>query len=182
MNYPTEAEAIFNTPQQAAFDFLLAGDHQTVIYGALKRLHVYRSYPEYDDLVQEGRLAFVQSYLKAPATKHQDDHQLLVYIYQGVYWHLLNCLDQHRRHNNHQAQETTSPIKATDPRATLETNQMYQQLLSVLSPNEQRYLTAAYIDGLNVTEMARQFKVARKTIYWWKASVTQKAQIIWRTR
>ncbi|MCY9806339.1 sigma-70 family RNA polymerase sigma factor [Lentilactobacillus senioris] len=179
MNYPAEAMNIFETPQQAAFDFLLTGDHQNVIYGAIKRLHIYRSYAEYDDLVQEGRLAFVRSYLKAPATAHDDEHKLLVFIYQGVYWHLLNCLDQYRRKAEHQAETTTLPIQATDLEPTMETNQLYQQLLSVLSFNEQRYLTAAYIEGLNVTEMARQFEVSRKTIYWWKAGVAQKAKIIW---
>lgn len=179
MNYPQEMTEVFETPQQAAFDFLLTGDHQNVIYGAIKRLHIYRSYAEYDDLVQEGRLAFVRSYLKAPAATQTDEHKLLVFIYQGVYWHLLNCLDQLRRKAEHQAAEAVMPIPTTNLEPTLETNQLYQQLLSVLSPNEQRYLTAAYIQGLNVTEMARQFGVARKTIYWWKASVAQKAKIIW---
>lgn len=179
MKYPREATDIFETPQQAAFEFLLTGDHQNVIYGAIKRLHIYRSYEAYDDLVQEGRLAFVRSYLKAPEAVRKNEHKLLVYIYQGVYWHLLNCLDQLRRKEEHQTEATTLPIQATDLEPTMETNQLYQQLLSVLSPNERRYLTAAYVRGLNVSEMAREFEVSRKAIYWWKAGVAQKAKIIW---
>lgn len=179
MKYPAEAQEVFAAPQQAAFDFLLSGDHQNVIYGVLKRLHVYRSYPEYEDLIQEGRLAFVQCYQKAPATTREDEHRLLAYIYQGVYWQLLKCLDSQRRRAGHQTDDENKPQPVTDPQAQIESDQLYTQLLPLLSKNEQCYLTATYVDGLTVSEIARQMGVSRKSVYWWKAGVAQKAQIIW---
>lgn len=174
----TTIQQLLDTPEQAAFNYLLSKQHERIIYGALKRLHVYRRYSEFDDLVQEGRLAFIRTYLKAPAHYHQNEPQLNKYIYQGVYWHLLNQLDKQRRHDQHQIPDATANEEIHDPQADLLTQQLYQQLWQVCAAGERNYLTASYVDQLNVTEIARKYQVSRKTVYWWKAGVKQKAQII----
>lgn len=48
---------------QDAFDFLLDGDHELVVYGVLKKLHISKQNTYYDDMVQEGMLSFVEKYI-----------------------------------------------------------------------------------------------------------------------
>ncbi len=84
------------TDYQTAFDFMLEGDHEVVVFGVLKRLNVRPWHEHYQDLVQEGRLEFVDAYQKYP-DQRDDEKQMLSYIYQSVKWRLLDKLRRSTR-------------------------------------------------------------------------------------
>ncbi|WP_054690727.1 hypothetical protein [Fructilactobacillus florum] len=79
-----------------AFQFMLLDDHEVVIYGVLKRLNIRPFQQQYDDLAQEGRLAFVCAYQKYPHER-ENHPKMMNYIYQAVYWKLLDVLRQKTR-------------------------------------------------------------------------------------
>lgn len=58
---------------QDAFNFLLDGDHELVVYGVLKKLHIRHDNPYYDDLVQEGWLPSPKSTSKPSTSKNPRD-------------------------------------------------------------------------------------------------------------
>ncbi|WP_429970434.1 sigma factor [Fructilactobacillus sp. Tb1] len=81
-----------------AFDFLLEGDHEVVVFGVLKRLNVRPWHAHYQDLVQDGRLEFIAAYEKYPDDR-SNEKQMLSYIYQSVKWRMLDRLRRQTRVN-----------------------------------------------------------------------------------
>lgn len=59
---------------QDAFNFLLDGDHELVVYGVLKKLHITKGNTYYDDMVQEGMLSFVEKYIRAINLKKEPEY------------------------------------------------------------------------------------------------------------
>ncbi|MBD5069141.1 MAG: hypothetical protein HDT50_02970 [Lactobacillus sp.] len=47
---------------EKSFDYLLKNGNEVIIYGVLKRLHLARQMSDFEDLVEEGKLAFVVAY------------------------------------------------------------------------------------------------------------------------
>lgn len=162
---------------ELAFEFLMQDDHEVIIYGVLKRLNITKSHKDYDDLLQEGRLAFIKAYQRAP----KDDGQVcLPYIYQGVYWDLLDYLKRQTRINQHQETDDDNEILEL-PQANLpdcEIDLVYQQILKNCDNYQRKYLIGKYQLGLNPTEMARYFGVSRKTIYQWKQGILEIGQTV----
>lgn len=69
---------------------------EKVIFGALKQAHVWRRRPDYEDLVQEGYLVYVQTYLQyRPAHKTFDQRSFNIYAFQAICWHVRNLLRRH---------------------------------------------------------------------------------------
>ncbi|POH05717.1 sigma factor [Fructilactobacillus lindneri] len=79
-----------------AFQFMLKGDHEVVVYGVLKSLNIRPFHDNYQDLVQDGRLAFVAAYDKYPHER-ENQKKMLNYIYQSVRWQILDGLRQTNR-------------------------------------------------------------------------------------
>jgi RNA polymerase sigma factor (sigma-70 family) len=172
----------------AGFNYLIADDHQVVVYGVLKRLHVYPWQTNYADLKQEGFLVFAQKYNQYPGI--DADKPRLAYLYQAVYWHLLDILRKQTRIQQHQC---IPPVDKTGlPNwETLEDSYdaigewmgqtLYVKLWQKCNHRERRFLVGSYEQGLTITEMARQWHVSRKTIYQWKKRVQNKYKKIGNT-
>ncbi|GAY72040.1 sigma-70 family RNA polymerase sigma factor [Lentilactobacillus kosonis] len=173
-----------NEQYNEAFEFLTTGDHEVVIFGVLRRLHISPNHEYYDDMVQEGRLTFVNAYLKAPKT---NEKRQLVYIYQKVYWSMLDYLRKQSTVNDHKY-VPDEPTANQDELFEIptehsyvgdcETQATFAELMDICTKDERHYLLAAYKYGLNVTEIADQRGVSRPTVYKWKRSVLQKAKHI----
>jgi len=175
---------ITNEQYNEAFEFLTTGDHEVVIFGVLRRLHIQPNHEYYDDMVQEGRLVFVHAYLKTSATTEK---QKLVFIYQKVYWSMLDYLRKQSSVNDHKyvPDDSTSNEEELFELPTnhsyeveCETQAMFAELMDICTQDEKQYLLSAYKYGLNATEIASQYGVSRPTVYKWKRSVLQKAKNI----
>ncbi len=166
---------------QDAFDFLLDGDHELVVYGVLKKLHIRRDNPYYEDLVQEGMMAFVEKYIQAIKLKKEPGSYLL-FIYQGVYWYILDCLRKEMRHRagiDEPADEKDLLLELEDKKKSVgfyDAHIISDELRSQLSPEEARYLTLAYDYGMNITEIARECHASRTTVYKWRRGVINQFQ------
>ncbi|WP_283680483.1 sigma-70 family RNA polymerase sigma factor [Lentilactobacillus sp. Marseille-Q4993] len=167
---------------QEAFEFMQAGDHEVVIFGVLRRLHISPNHEYYDDMVQEGRMAFAEAYLKCG--DEDDTKRKLVFIYQKVYWTMLNYLKKQLRINGHryEADDTNEDplldIPAMNDDPDLDCKLQYEELMNQCTDKERQYLLAAYKYGMNFAEIAREYGVSRKTVYKWRDGLLKKAREI----
>ncbi|KRK88000.1 sigma-70 family RNA polymerase sigma factor [Lentilactobacillus sunkii] len=166
---------------QDAFNFLLDGDHELVVYGVLKKLYIRRDNPYYDDLVQEGMVAFVEKYIQAIGLNKEPD-SYLVFIYQGVYWYLLDYLRKEMRHRagiEEPDDKTNLMEELEDKKKSVgyyDTHILSDELMKQLTSDETRYLTLAYDYGMNISEIARECEASRTTVYQWRRGVIKKFQ------
>lgn len=167
-----------------AFKFLVAGDHEVIIFGVLRRLHIGPNHEYYDDMVQEGRLAFVNAYPQAPT---DSEKKRLVYIYQKVYWTMLDYLRKQTTLNNHKyVPDETTPeqdelfdIPAEHRFETeYDTHAVFAQLMDKCTESEKRFLLAAYKYGMNNAEIAREYRVSKPAVAKWRNGVHRKAKEI----
>ncbi|WP_249662718.1 sigma-70 family RNA polymerase sigma factor [Lentilactobacillus buchneri] len=166
---------------QDAFDFLLDGDHELVVYGVLKKLHISKQNTYYDDMVQEGMLSFVEKYIRA-INLEKEPESYLAYIYRGVYWDLINYLHKQITITEH----VEVPDDNVDPLAELpdgknsasyyDTHILSRQLMTELNPKEIKYLVLAYDYGMNISEIAKECGVSRKCVHAWRKRVINKLQ------
>lgn len=165
----------------AGFNYLISNDHQVVVYGVLKRLHIKPWQVNYADLKQEGFLVFAQKYAQYPGA--DDDKARLAYLYQAVYWHLLDILRKQNRLQQHQCCISTDATGMPDWESLHDPYDavgewvgatLYDELWKKCNSRERHFLSDSYDCGLTVTEMARKWHVSRKTIYQWKTGVQNK--------
>ncbi|PWF99762.1 sigma-70 family RNA polymerase sigma factor [Levilactobacillus bambusae] len=163
---------------EAAFDFLLAGDHEMVIYGNLKRLHIVPRDNRYDDFLQEARLLFIKAYQTFPQDPTSYPHQFLAYANTKIHWGLV---DQLRRDQRGMAlttpddSETLSELSQPDLDLDWRINEsdVIKTVLKRCSDAEQRYLLGI-LRGRSVAEIAHQYRVSRGTVYQWRHRVARK--------
>lgn len=152
-----------------------------MVHGALKRLGVWHTHPDYDDFVQQGLLKLVEAYETYPKDLEQAEYlkQFGGYAYQKVYWHMIDLL---RKQKRKWESEMAWPedLEGQHPDTHLSIEQGYQemellaQMLPLLTKKERAYLVDAVVNQMNVTEIAQKQGVARKTVYVWKKQVAVK--------
>lgn len=166
------------TLYKEAFDYLLAGDHEMVVYGVLKRLHVAKGNPLYDDLVQEGRMAFIQHFIKAKKMM-KDPDTYLAFIYQGVYWTLIDVMRKQRAVNSHvydpgEDDPLAEMADGAQTAATIDATALIESVKEICTLGEWNYLYRVYYLGMNITEIAAELGVNRKRIYKYRQNILQK--------
>ena len=70
---------------EKGFAYLLQAEHEKVIYGVLKHLHVSRQDPDYEDLVVEGQLVFAQAFcMYCESHAIVKEAEVMPYLYQKI--------------------------------------------------------------------------------------------------
>ncbi|KRM68176.1 hypothetical protein FD06_GL001390 [Apilactobacillus ozensis DSM 23829 = JCM 17196] len=155
-----------NNDYQASFKYLMANDHQVLIYGVLKKLNIRPFNQLYDDLYQEGVLAFIKKYNQCPADK--TDKQRLGFIYQGVYWQLLDYLRKDSLVGTRQENDDTELAylsASDDSNALIEKKLLLQKLQTICTKKELSYLYNKHELGMSVTELAEQENISRQSMH-----------------
>lgn len=167
------------------FNYLMQGDHKVVIFGVLKRLNIQRNTPQYDDLMQEGFIIFAKKYHQYQGP--DDDKQRLAYLYQGVYWHLLDQLRKESRNKqkiefmsvDNQDSWENQLIDDYSFESELSHNELLNQLWKLSSETERKLIYYRYYEGINnMTEISRQTNISTKTLNKWRKSLRQKINLI----
>lgn len=158
------------------FAYLMEENHQGLVHGVLKRLHILPNHPQYDDLVQEGCIRFAQKYVEYDATTAHNS--LLSYLYQGVYWHLLDLLRKQQRQTEHTQKMSADQegweaeiLDDGEPIGEVNDRELLNQLWLNCTHDQRKFLCSSFNEGMNVTEIARKYRVSRKTVYKWKQGV-----------
>lgn len=166
-----------------AFSFLREGDHELILYSALKRLHLSPLHRDYEDYLQESRLLFLKAYHQFPDDPKAKPHQFLAYAQQKVYWALLDQLRRQRWQTEHLATGDHDVLLAAlpanaDHHSVAEAHVMQDRLLQTIRDHgtlgEWTYLTGTLINHLTASEIARRCQVSRQTVYRWRQSLLRR--------
>ena len=168
---------------QDAFSFLTEGDHELILYSALKKLHLSPLHGDYEDYLQESRLLFLKAYQQFPDEPRDKPHQFLAYAQQKVYWALLDQLRRQRWRAEHRATGDHDVLLAELPgtnqdHSVVEVRLLQERLLQMIRDHgtlgEWTYLTGTLVNHLTVGEIAQRCQVSRQTVYRWRKSLVRR--------
>lgn len=86
-------------------EHLLEDGREKIVYGALKKLRINTRSVEFDDFLQEARLAYAKAYVRFPQDLQENDRQFHGYAYQAVYWRVLDIIRYRQKEKDVQAVE-----------------------------------------------------------------------------
>ncbi|MTV82216.1 sigma-70 family RNA polymerase sigma factor [Secundilactobacillus folii] len=162
---------------QNAFDFLAEGDHQLIIYSALKKLGIRQQDSQYEDLVQEGWLLFVDVYKKYPQEPTEAPKKFLAYAHQALYRRFLNTVMSQQREAGHLENEevdlTTLPYSEDLLAHTIDAD-LLKGWLGKCNAAERNFLIDSVYHQLTPTEIAKKWGVSRQTVYKWRKNIKRK--------
>ena len=144
-----------------AFQYIL--DNETVIYAVLKKLHIWRDNPDYDDLFSEARMLFLKAYLQNKQRKKNFN-----YYFSKIYWGLLDRLAYRKIRTDHNCSpndnETEFESSNLDLQELVEQHELLEEIRQVCNRNEW-ILIQKILTGKNFTEIAAEMHVSRTLIY-----------------
>ncbi|MFD1125754.1 sigma-70 family RNA polymerase sigma factor [Lentilactobacillus raoultii] len=165
-----------------AFKLLENADYRLLIYGALRRLHVTKSNPFYDDLIQEGCCAFAKKVAAAKKAGKKPE-AVMPYVFQGVVWAMIDYMRKQRAIDGHVYETTDDTTEPWDEIADqkqstekMEVEALISTLSGICTVDELNYLHCDYYLGLNVSEIARRMGVSRKTVYRLRKQIAHKLE------
>lgn len=154
-----------------------------IIYGVLKRLHINFYHPDRADFEQDARIIMAEGMLQferlvvEPTNGKQQARN--VYLYQHLYWRLLDKLKAQQRQQEHiqlsidqcngeddeqkSLEKIFQDLSAEHHFARCETNLFFATLLKRLTPNQRRYLQMIYL-GYTGSEIADRLQISRQGV------------------
>lgn len=152
-----------------------------IIYGVLKRLHVSPFSSNYDDLFQEGCLAYATAHADFVTRSPKPGASFLAFAYQRVYWRLLDLLrrDQHASELQDFSLDADplTELGQADAALTRVLNVAYfTELARHCSLNQRRYLHACLCHQLSDRQIADHYGVSPAAVYQWKRGLIAKAR------
>lgn len=151
--------------------------YQSIIFGALKRLHQTPYQENWDDMVQEARIALASKLMSRDNGKKQGS-----YLYQCVYWRILDLLRSRQRRVIHQSvhsDDSQLPVPVDENMAEIyarhENDQLFKQLKVVLTLQQQAYLDLL-LQGYSDTEIALSWHCSRQAIHNLRHRVIEKGR------
>lgn len=161
---------------EKGFTYLFEADHEMLLYGVLKKLHITPAAPLYEDLLQEARIIYAQAYEDYYKTPKKI--KLNVYLYQKVKWRLIDLLRKEIKAKDKETVVADEVLKEKCDVSELgEENFVQQELFLELykkcRPLEKECLKLLVFEGKNPTEVALSLGVSRRTIY----NIRKKLQI-----
>lgn len=169
---------------EKGFAYLLQGEHEKVIYGVLKYLHVSPRDPDYEDLVVEGQLVFAQAFcMYCESHAIVKEAEIMPYLYQMIKWRLLDILRKNTRLKQRQCSLPDSEAKLW-AKEELEfddvvAHELLDMLVSSSTEKEYKFLYLILYTNLSVSETAKLLAVSRKTVYKYKKSILLKFKALY---
>lgn len=169
---------------EKGFAYLLQGEHEKVIYGVLKYLHVSRQDSDYEDLVIEGQIAFAQAYCMYCQTHDSvTEEAVMPYIYQKIKWRLLDLLRKQTRTKQRECglPDTEAKFWAKEELKfdDFVVHELLEMLVSSCTEKDYKILSLILYTDLSVTEEAKLLAVSRKTVYKYKKSILFKFKALY---
>lgn len=140
--------------------------YQSIIFGALKRLHQCPQQANWDDLVQEARIVLASKLMVIG----NNDKQRNPYLYQYVYWRLLDLLRSQQRRltrqvNQDEDNQIILPIDdhMSEVYERRENDQLFKQLKPILTSRQKAYLDLL-LQGYSDQEIALAWHCSRQAL------------------
>lgn len=155
--------------------------YQALIFGALKNLHQSPLQENWDDLVQEARLALASKLMLSD--KGQINHS---YLYQCIYWRILDLLrSQQRRQSRQTSASADQELTFIDYQmarvyARHGNDRLFNQLKPMLTRQQQAYLDLL-LSGYGDTEIALQWHCSRQAVNKLRQRIIKKGRQFFQT-
>lgn len=155
----------------------LIKEHHVLILGALKKCHVTKYHPMFEDYLQIARWTLIdthRSFKKSGKPKESFNG----YVFQRIYWKITDEIRKELIYSDRLSTEEQDTFYYEIPDTTqedlLEVKDILSQLSEVLTEQEKIFLEEAYINELSITDIARKYKVSRQSVYNWRDKVALK--------
>lgn len=143
--------------------------YQRLIFAVLRRLHQSPTQSNWDDLVQEARIVLAHKLITHKYKSHKAQKELFPYLYQSVYWRILDLLRSQQRRLVRQASIDNDcpqlPVdhKAQNDFAFCEHDLLLNQLRPILTLQQEAYLCLLFA-GYSDTEIALRWHCSRQAV------------------
>ena len=175
-----------NRTIEAGFNHLLENNQQKLIFGAMKKANVRPFMVFFDDFLQEAHLTYAETYVKYPHNIEENLKKFNVYVYQAIYWRMINLLVQQSRQNNHFDHTAEDETIINHPNLAdnksladrLVTDELFAAIFKICTKAEQRFLIDAYVNELSGSEIAKKQKISRAAVSKMRKKVGLKALLV----
>lgn len=143
--------------------------YQRLIFAVLRRLHQSPVQSNWDDLVQEARIILAQKLITQKLKTHQTKEELFPYLYQCVYWRVLDILRSRQRRLVRQmsiddnASQPHIDYHAQISFSHCEHDRLLNQLRPILTKQQEAYLCLLFA-GYSDTEIALRWHCSRQAV------------------
>ncbi|GGV12539.1 hypothetical protein [Lactobacillus acetotolerans] len=79
-------------------NFLTAWENRKLVYGAMKKLHIYKDYSDYEDLLQDGVCLYAQMLEEHPDMSREEVDKL---SFRKIIWNTTDRLRKIQRNDEH---------------------------------------------------------------------------------
>lgn len=156
---------------------------QRIIFGVLKRLHIYYYHPDRTDFEQEARMIMAKAMQRFDTTHSklpsQHGHARYLYLYQHLYWRLIDRLRVQKRQTEQiqmsldkdfantaaqiQQEKILQDFAAEHEFTKREIHNFLQILITQLTTQQRRYLQLLYL-GYKPSEIADRLGISRQAV------------------
>lgn len=141
-------------------------------HSIVRRCHLRPTDSDYDDYLQLARLRFILCLQQLPANFSLEQPKNRGYLFQNIYWHLLDDLKKERlragRHpllTEEQLTYDTTETPEDSPLERLENQELFSTLLTHLPPAEQRLLLWRLTHQTTGRDYQKRFALSKSTLY-----------------
>ncbi|RRG02544.1 MAG: sigma-70 family RNA polymerase sigma factor [Lactobacillus sp.] len=145
-------------------------ENKKLIFGVLKKCHITRQQPDFDDYFQECLLAYVDAYCQYE--QEQPPISRKNYLYTKLCQH---TIDLWRKQVRYQQFCSMGDTEAGSQSMPVTTRLALQELHHELNQGEQHVLEMLYLNSFSQAEICQQLQVDRRTVYRWRKGVQAKA-------
>lgn len=155
----------------------LIKEHHILILGALKRCHVTKYHPMFEDYLQIARWTLIDTH-RCFKKEGKPIETFNGYVFQRIYWKITDEIRKEITYSDRLSKEDQDTFFYEIPDAPqedlLEVKDILSKLSQVLTEQEKIFLEEAYVNELSVTEISRKYNVSRQTVYNWRDKVALK--------
>lgn len=155
----------------------LIEDHHVLILGALKKCHVTKYHPMFEDCLQIARMVLIDTHRRF-IKEDKDMATFNGYVFQRIYWKVTDEvrkeMNQASKYDVDTTEESLSELPCSPQEDLLEVKDILEKLSECLTDKEALFLEEAYINELSPGEIAKKYQVSRQTVYNWRDRVALK--------
>ncbi|MEE6727484.1 sigma-70 family RNA polymerase sigma factor [Pediococcus acidilactici] len=171
-----------NRTLKAGLNHLLTNGNQKIVFGALKKLNIRPYRHDFEDYLQEARLAYARAYVRFPQDPEDNLKAFRVFAYQAVYWRTLNLLKRQTLVKDWRTNEVTADTlqvprqyQCSSREQQVLADDLFRRLYAICTPAEKRFLYDCCVKQLSGREIAQKEGVSPQSISKRRRKVGKKA-------
>lgn len=150
--------------------FIAAMENEKLIYGVLKRLHIYITNDNYQDFFQEALIIYAESYVEYQR-KNQPMDKFNVYIFQKLVWRLTDLLRKEQTFFNVHSLEVFDFDRVEQE----ESDEMLSEInLDNLTEPEKRLFFDCFIEKIPLVKLSAKYHCSARNLRYKRNSLREK--------